>query len=151
MVLRIHSIAHWCYLHRVPVIPRFLKAVTFALFGAVLPPECTIGRGTRLHHHALSVILHSDTEIGRDCNIYNQVLIGGAHDGPDGPPIRIVIGDRVTVGAGAKVLCKAGTLTIGEGSTVGANAVVLSDIPPNSLALGIPARCVPKKRQPAAA
>jgi serine O-acetyltransferase len=151
MVLRLHAVAHWCYRHRVPFIPRFIKMVTFVLFGAVLPPECSIGPGTRLHHHALSIILHSDTEIGRDCNIYNQVLIGGGYDGPDGPPIRIVIGDRVTIGAGAKVLCKEGTLTIGDGSTVGANAVVLSDVPPDSLAIGIPARCEPRKRHPVAA
>jgi serine O-acetyltransferase len=44
------------------------------------------------------------------------------------------------------VCCKAGTLTIGEGSTVGANAVVTSDVPPNSLAIGIPARCIPYRR-----
>lgn len=60
-------------------------------------------------------------------------------------PIRIIVGNRVNISCGAKVLCKAGTLRIGDGSTIAANAVVLSDVPPDSLAIGIPARCIPKK------
>jgi serine O-acetyltransferase len=91
------------------------------------------------------VLVHPSVEIGEGCNIYNQVVIGGGHDGPDGPPIRIIIGNRVNIGTGAKVLCKSGTLTIGDGSTIAANAVVLSDVPPNSLAVGMPARSTPKK------
>ena len=151
MILRLHSVARWCYLHQIPCIPRLIHMMNFVLFGAIVPAECSIGPGTRLHHHALSTVIHPDTVIGRDCNIYNQVVIGGGHDGPDGPPVRLVIGDRVNISAGAKVLCKSGTLTIGDGSTVAANAVVLSDVPPNSLAIGIPARCIPKKQSPASA
>jgi serine O-acetyltransferase len=97
------------------------------------------------------VLVHESVEIGSGCNIYNQVVIGGGHDGPDGPPIRIIIEDNVNIGTGAKVLCKSGTLMIGHGSTIAANAVVLSDVPPNSLAVGIPAHSRPKKKVPAAA
>lgn len=150
MVLQLHSVARWCYLHHVPVLPTLIKAVTYVVFNCLLPAECSIGRGTRLWHHGWCTGIHPNVEIGRDCNIYNQVEIGGGYDGPDGPPIRIIIGDRVNVCAGAKVFCKAGTLTIGDGSTIGANAVVLSDVPPNSLAVGIPARIVPKKQRTAA-
>jgi serine O-acetyltransferase len=145
MLLRLHSLARWCYLHHVPVIPRFIKGLTYVVFHCILPAECSIGPGTRLHHHGFCTSIHNDVEIGRDCNIYHQVGIGGGYDGPGGPPIRIVIGDRVNICAGAKVYSKGGTLTVGDGSTVGANAVVLSDVPPNSLAVGIPAHCIPKK------
>lgn len=146
MLLRLHSVGRWCHVHHVPVVPRLIQAMIFAMFHCVVPPECSIGKGTRLWHHGLSIVLHPDVEIGRDCNLYNHVVIGGGYDGPDGPPIRIVIGDRVNISAGAKVLCQGGTLTIGEGSTVGANAVVLCDVPPNSLAVGLPARAIPNKR-----
>ena len=91
-----------------------------------LPAEVAVGEGTVFHHHGWCVLVHESVEIGSDCNIYNQVVIGGGHDGPDGPPIRIIIEDNVNIGTGAKVLCKSGTLTIGRGSTIAANAVVLS-------------------------
>ena len=151
MIQTLHSVARWCYLHRVPFIPELIRKTNFVLFGALVPPQCRIGAGTKLHHHALCTIIHPDTEIGRDCNIYTQVVIGGAHDGPDGPPIRIIIGNRVNISCGAKVLCKSGTLRIGDGSTIAANAVVLSDVPPDALAIGIPAHCIPKRRRQAAA
>jgi serine O-acetyltransferase len=145
MLLQLHSVGRWCYLHHVPVVPGAIRAITLVVFNCLLPPECSIGRGTRLWHHGWCTGLHPDVEVGEDCNIYNQVEIGGGYDGPDGPPIHIVIGNRVNICAGAKVFCKSGTLRIGDGSTIGANAVVLSDVPPNSLAVGIPARCIPKK------
>jgi serine O-acetyltransferase len=145
MVLPLHSIARWCYLHHVPVVPRVVRAIHYVVFNTFIPAECSIGPGTRFWHHGWCTAVHPDVEIGRDCNIYNQVEIGGGFDGPHGPAIRIIIGDRVNVCAGSKILCKGGTLRIGEGSTIGANAVVLSDVPPNSLAVGVPARCIPKR------
>jgi serine O-acetyltransferase len=146
MLLRLHSIARWCYLHKIPVVPRLIKAVIYVLFNCILPPEVSIGPGTELWHHGWCIGILPSTVIGRDCNIYNQVEIASGNDEENGPPVHIIIQDRVNICTGAKVLCKAGTLTIGEGSTVAANAVVLSDVPPNSLAIGVPARCIPKKR-----
>jgi serine O-acetyltransferase len=98
----------------------------------------------------MGIIVHESSSIGADCNIYNHVVIGGGYDGPDGPPIAIVIENGVTISAGAKVLCKSGTLTIGEGSTIGANAVVLTSVPPHTVAIGIPARFITKKNKIAA-
>ena len=147
MLLRLHSIARWCYLHKIPFVPRVIKGLIFLLFSCILPPECSIGSGTRLWHHGWCIGILPSAEIGRNCNIYNQVEIAGGDDDQTGPPVRIIIGDRVNICTGAKVLCKSGTLTIGEGSTVAANAVVLSDVPPYSLAVGVPARCIPKKRR----
>jgi serine O-acetyltransferase len=146
MLLTLHSFGRWCYLHHIPVIPKLIKAIIFVFFNCLLPAECSIGPRTRLHHHGWCIGFHESVEVGSDCNIYNQVEIGGGYDGPDGPPIRIIIGDRVNVSTGAKVCCKSGTLTIGHGSTIAANAVVVSDVPPSSLAIGIPARCIPYNR-----
>ena len=150
MLLRLHSLARWCHLHRVPVVPRLIKAVMYVFFGCVLPPEVSVGPGSCFHHHGLAIVVHENVEFGSNCNVYNQVVIGGGHDGPNGPPIRIVIGNDVTISAGAKVLCKSGTMTIGDGSTIAANAVVLGDVPPNCVAVGMPARFIPKKRPIAA-
>lgn len=150
MLLRLHAIARWCHLHHIPFVPRLIRAMLYVVFNCILPAEVSVREGTIFHHHGWCVLVHESTEIGKDCNIYNQVVIGGGHDGPDGPPIRIVIEDNVNIGAGAKILCKSGTLRIGRGSTVAANAVVLSDVPPYSLAVGIPARSRPKGTQTAA-
>jgi serine O-acetyltransferase len=150
MLLQLHSVARWCLLRRVPLVPKMIKVFMYVFFNCILPAETSIGAGTCFHHHGWCVLVHPDVEFGDGCNIYNQVVIGGGHDGPDGPPIRIIIGNRVNIGAGVKVLCKSGTLRIGDGSTIAANAVVLSDVPPNSLAVGIPARSMPNKRSLAA-
>jgi serine O-acetyltransferase len=137
-------------LHHIPFVPRLIKAAIYFFFNCILPAEVSVGPRTRFHHHGWCVLVHESVEFGSDCNIYNQVVIGGGHDGPDGPPIRIIIGNNVNISAGAKVLCKSGTLTIGSGSTVAANAVVLSDVPPDSIAVGMPARCIPRKHPTAA-
>lgn len=123
----------------IPMLPRFLKMVNYIAFNCVIPPECIIGEGTRLWHSGLGIIIHPDVTIGRNCNIYNFVVFGGAHDGPDGPPIRITIGDNCTISSGVKVLCKGGELKIGTNATVAANAVVLSNVPDNVVVGGIPA------------
>jgi serine O-acetyltransferase len=144
MLLRLQQLSHWLHMHRVPFAPRILKGIIYLVYNCVLPPEAKIGRGTRLWHSGLGIILHPNTEIGENCNIYNHVVFGGGHDGPDGPRIRIVVGNNVNIGAGAKILCKHGTLIIGDNSSIGANAVVLEDVPENSFAVGVPARIRPK-------
>ena|ERR1700722_12850731 len=106
MILKLHSVARWYRLHRVSLVPRLIKIVNYVFFNGLLPPECIIGPGTRLWHHGWCIGIHPGVEIGWDCNIYNQVEIGGGYDGLDGPPIRIIVGDRVNICAGAKVSCK---------------------------------------------
>jgi serine O-acetyltransferase len=81
--------------------------------------------------HPTGVVIHQDAIVGDDCMIMQQVTIGQL-DGPGVP----VLGSRVYVGAGAKIL---GPVRIGDGARIGANAVVLNDVPPNHTAVGIPA------------
>lgn len=128
--------------HRIklPILSRITKLSIRLLFCCVVPPECKIGINTKFWHNGLGVIIHPNVIIGNECNIYNHVVMGGGHDGPDGPPIKIIIGDSVNIGTGAKILCKKDTLYIGSHSTIGANAVVIDDVPPYSVVGGIPAR-----------
>ena len=89
--------------------------------------------------HFGGVIVSGDTVIGDDVVIRNGVTIGLRRTGVRGAP---VIGNRVDIGTGAKIL---GTITIGDDVAIGANAVVLKDVPANSIAVGVPAKILPRK------
>ena len=146
MLSILHTLSHRLDSLKVPVLPRILKGVIFAIFSCVLPPQVEIGTGTKLWHSGLGIVLHPGTKIGRDCNIYNFVVIGGGHDGPGGPPVRIKVGNNVNICAGAKVLCSTGSLTIGSGATIAANAVVTEDVPENVVIGGVPGKIIKKKQ-----
>ena len=89
--------------------------------------------------HFGGIIVSGDAAFGDDVVIRNGVTIGLLRTGVRGSPR---IGNRVDIGAGAKIL---GPITVGDDTTIGANAVVLQDVPPNSIAIGIPARIIPRR------
>jgi serine O-acetyltransferase len=101
--------------------------------GIRLPARAEIGPGLYIGHFG-GIIVHADTVMGENCSLSHGVTVGtrggGRHEVPR-------IGDRVYIGAGAKVL---GKVTIGHDARVGANAVVLDDVPPGATAVGVPAR-----------
>jgi len=135
----LHAI--WCYrlAHRMWAKPalrgpaRLLTQFTRFLTGIEIHPGATIGRRFFIDH-GMGVVIGETTEIGDDVMIYHGVTLGGRSlkQGKRHP----TIGNGVTVGAGAKVL---GPLSIGDNSAVGANSVVTHDVPPESIATGIPA------------
>jgi serine O-acetyltransferase len=84
-------------------------------------------------------VIHAETVIGRNCTLRHEVTIGTRHGEHDVP----VLGDDVDIGAGAKVL---GKIRIGNRVSIGANAVVLDDVPDDHLAVGVPARILPKRK-----
>lgn len=107
--------------------------------GITLSEGSTIGRRVVIEHHS-AIIVHGGAVIGDECILRQGVTIGNRRlDDPAGAPI---LGHRVNVGAGAKIL---GRVTIGDDVAIGANAVVLTDIPANSVAVGVPA--VAKRRK----
>lgn len=108
---------------------RFWSVVT----ASDIHPSATLGYGLRLPHPT-GVVIHQDAVIGNECMLMQQVTIGQMA-GPGAP----VIGANVYVGAGAKIL---GPVIIGDGVRVGANAVVLDNLPSQCTAVGIPARIV---------
>jgi serine O-acetyltransferase len=95
--------------------------------------EATIGGGLILPHPN-GVVIHEDARIGEDCMIMQQVTVGMIGDG-DVP----TIGNRVYIGAGAKII---GKVVVGDGARIGANAVVVSDVPSNCTAVGVPAKII---------
>ena len=121
---------------RVPRLGTMIKQLNHLLTGADIAWQATIGDGLTLHHPT-GVVIGPGVEIGDDCRVQQGVTIGGKGGrGMDGSPF---IGDRVHIGTGAKVL---GPVSVGDGCEIGANAVVITSIPPGSVAVGVPARVV---------
>ncbi|GFG84641.1 serine O-acetyltransferase EpsC [Mycolicibacter algericus] len=117
---------------------RLLAQFTRLLTGVEIHPGATIGRRFFIDH-GMGVVIGETTEIGDDVMLYHGVTLGGRSmkRGKRHP----TVGDRVTIGAGAKVL---GPIRIGDDSAVGANAVITRDVPANSIATGIPAVVRPR-------
>jgi len=140
-----YRLSHFLWKHHVPFIPKIIKALNYFFFHCIIPPECEIGQGTILWHHGHGIIIHPNTYLGKFCNIYNHVVIGGGNDSALGRPTKIHIEDNVTIGAGAKVLCRKSPLVIGSNSLITANSVVIKDVPKNAVVGGIPAKILKMK------
>ena len=117
---------------------KILKFWSEMLLGTELPCEAVIGRRLVIEHIG-GIVVSGDAIFGDDCTLRNGVTVGLRHKGVRGSPH---IGDRVDIGAGAKLL---GPIRIGDDAAIGANAVVLCDVPANSIAVGIPARILARK------
>jgi serine O-acetyltransferase len=130
--LLLHRLCHALHVAGVPVIPRFLAYVTTAVTGVEIHPAARIGRGLFIDHGA-GVVIGETAEIGDDVTLYQGVTLGGTGfaRGKRHP----TVGDEVMVGAGAALL---GPITIGSRSKIGANSVVIHDVPANSTVVGNP-------------
>jgi len=135
MVLEIYRVSNWLYRHHVPLIPRVLYVVNRILFAIALPPSATLGRNVILGYRGLGIVIHRRAVIGDNVNVGARVTIGGRSGYQQVP----VIEDNVVIGTGACIL---GPVRIGRNAQIGANAVVLCDVPENGVAVGIPARVV---------
>ncbi len=131
-----HRRAHWCYEHKLFFLARLISQASRRRTGIEIHPGATIGKRLVIDH-GMGIVIGETAEIGDDCLFYHGVTLGGT--GKDVGKRHPTIGNRVLIGTGAKVL---GPITIGDGSRVAANAVVLKDIPENSTAVGSPARVV---------
>jgi serine O-acetyltransferase len=137
--LFVYRVFRWFYERHIPTQPlrffveRFVEITT----GISIPAQARIGKGLRIHHFG-GLIVNSVAVIGEYCTIYHGVTLGD-RGGWGGAPR---VGDRVLIGAGAKLL---GEIVIGDGCVIGANAVVRTSVPAEHVAVGVPA--VVKKRR----
>lgn len=141
----VHRFGNW----RMGVGPKLFRAPLTLLYrflykwvewtcGISLPYTVRLGRRVRIWHHG-GMILHARA-IGDDVQIRQNTTVGLAR--PDRPLEIPTIGDRVDIGCGACIL---GAVTVGDDSRIGANAVVLADVPPGATAVGVPARIVRRR------
>ena len=131
-----HRITHWLWQKDVKFLSRWLAQASRWLTGIDIHPGATIGPGFFIDH-GMGVVIGETAEIGADVTLYHGVTLGGTslENGKRHP----TLGDRVVVGAGAKIL---GAITIGADSRIGANAVVVKSVPPNSVVVGVPGQIV---------
>lgn len=132
--LIIYRIAHFFYKIRLFVLARFLSQTARFFTGIEIHPGAKIGKRFFIDH-GLGVVVGETSVIGDDVLLYQGSTLGGTGivQGKRHP----TIGNNVVVGAGAKVL---GNIVIGDNSYIGANAVVIKDVPPNSTVVGVPGR-----------
>lgn len=136
--LAFYRLSHFLAALRLPFVPRLLSQTARLLTGIEIHPGATIGPGLFIDH-GMGTVIGETAIVGADVLIYHGVTLGGV----DGRPGRRhpLLGDRVVVGAGAKVL---GALRVGDGARIGAQAVVLADVPAGATAVGVPARILPQ-------
>src|SRR3979490_635718 len=138
-VLVVYRFGRWRYGIRPALLRKFFSLLYKIAFkwiqivtGVELPCEVEIGRNFVIEHFG-GIVISGYARFGDNCRIRNGVVVGLRRvDEPSAP----VIGNNVDIGTGAKLL---GRITIGDNSIIGANAVVLADVPANSLAVGVPA------------
>jgi len=134
--LLFYRMAHWLWKKRVPFVPRALSQLARFLTGIEIHPGATIGSGLFIDH-GMGVVVGETTEIGDNVTLFQGVTLGGT--GKQRGKRHPTIGSHVVVGAGAKVL---GPITVGDYVKIGANSVVLQDVPDHSTVVGIPGRIV---------
>ena len=134
--VRSHRKAHWCYEHGLKFLARLISQRSRHRTGIEIHPGAKIGKRLVIDH-GMGIVIGETAEIGDDCLIYHGVTLGGT--GKDVGKRHPTIGNNVLIGTGAKVL---GPFKVGDNSRIAANSVVLSEIPDNSTAVGVPARVV---------
>ena len=131
-----HRVAHALHGAGVPLVPRTLAAVSRAATGIEIHPAARVGDGLFIDH-GVGVVIGETAEVGRDVTLYQGVTLGGTGfaTGKRHPTVE----DEVTVGSGAKLL---GPITVGHGAKVGANSVVVTDVPADATVVGNPGHVV---------
>jgi len=134
--LRAYRRANWFFRHKMKFVARWISQYSRHKTGIEIHPGATIGKGLFIDH-GMGVVIGETSVIGDHCTLYQNVTLGGTgkHTGKRHP----TLGNNVMVGAGAKVL---GPFTVGDNARIAAGAVVLKTVPPNSTAVGVPARIV---------
>ncbi|MBC7765816.1 MAG: serine O-acetyltransferase [Hyphomonadaceae bacterium] len=140
----LHAIIWYRISHKLYVKGHFTLARTVSQWGRFwtgieIHPGAKIGKGLFIDH-GMGVVIGETTEIGDYCTIYQGSTLGGT--GKDIGKRHPTLGNHVLIGAGAKVL---GPFTVGDHAKIAANAVVLSEVPPNTTVVGVPGRFVEKK------
>jgi serine O-acetyltransferase len=135
-----HRVANWLWVRNARLLGRIVSQLARFFTGIEIHPGARIGRGFFIDH-GMGVVIGETAEVGNNVTLYHGVTLGGTslEKGKRHPTLM----DNVVVGAGAKIL---GAIEIGENSRIGANAVVVKPVPPNSVVVGVPGQVVHRSR-----
>jgi serine O-acetyltransferase len=135
-----HRLSHWLWVHHLKLPGRYVSQIMRFFTGIEIHPGAKIGRGLFIDH-GMGVVIGETAELGDEVTLYHTVTLGGTslQKGKRHP----TLGDRVTVGAGAKIL---GPIEIGCDSRIGANAVVVKSAPSNSVIVGVPGQIIARSK-----
>ncbi|RZM75672.1 serine O-acetyltransferase [Leptolyngbya iicbica] len=134
--IALHRLAHALHRQQLPLLPRLISHLSRCLTGIEIHPGAQLGRGLVIDH-GMGVVIGETAIVGDYVLIYQGVTLGGT--GKETGKRHPTVGNRVVIGAGAKVL---GNIHIGEGARIGAGSVVLTAVPANCTAVGVPNRIV---------
>lgn len=135
LVLLIYHFGLFLHQKKIPVLPTIIKYFIRIVFGPHIGMGARIGKGSVLGYGGIGVVIHHRVVIGNNVSIGQNVTIGGTSKKYEVP----VIGDNTQLSAGAVIV---GPVNVGANCVIGANAVVVNDIPDNSVAVGIPAKVI---------
>ncbi len=137
--MMLYRIGHWCRMHKLHIFAGLCERLMRHLCLCWIGTKTEIGGGLRIAH-CTALVIGGRTVIGKNCDVRQNTTFGCNYNktGPDGRQSP-VLGDNVSVGAGAVII---GPVTIGDNCVIGANAVVTKDIPPDTIAAGVPARVI---------
>ena len=136
-----YRISHYLYINKLFFLARLISQISRFFTGIEIHPGAKIGRGLVIEH-GMGVVIGETSEIGDNVLLYHGVTLGGT--GKDKGKRHPTVGNNVVIGAGAKVL---GPIYIGSNSKIGANSVVLNNVPEGATAVGIPAKNIIKIKE----
>lgn len=136
-----YRISHYLYINKLFFLARLISQISRFFTGIEIHPGAKIGRGLVIDH-GMGVVIGETAEIGDNVLLYHGVTLGGI--GKDKGKRHPTVGNNVVIGAGAKVL---GPIYIGSNSKIGANSVVLNNVPEGATAVGIPAKNIIKIKE----
>ena len=137
-----HRLAHWFWKRQLYFLGRFTSHLGRFFTGIEIHPGATIGKGFFIDH-GMGVVIGETAEIGENVTLYHGVTLGGVSW--EKTKRHPTVEDNVVIGSGAKVL---GPFTVGKGSKIGSNSVVVKEVPPNATVVGIPGRTVVAAEKP---
>ncbi len=133
--IRFYRIAHWLYLHHIPLLPKLIQLLIFIVYASRVPYQTKIGKGTKLAHGGLGVTIAPRAEIGENCTIGYRVTIAGQTPYHHPPKI----GSNVYIAPGAVIQ---GPVIIEDNVVIGANAVVNKSVRAYSVVAGVPCKVI---------
>ncbi len=135
MLIHWYRIANFLYRHKIPFLPTLIYYMTRFVFRCSVPYSVKIGKGCKFGYGGIALVIHARAVIGCNCTISQCVTIGGTSQHYEVPKI----GNNVQINAGAKII---GPITVGDNVVIGANAVVVKDVPNNCVVVGVPAKII---------